>query len=99
MMAVGWRAGWQLQRGRVEQRHRHGVRARARRRIEQPPHRHVLDVDRAHQQQPGVVVGPLLGADGEDLERERLVVLAGGPGARQQRVVGRGAIEGLDAGT
>ena len=40
----------QLQRGGVEQRHRHRVRARPRRRIEQAADRAVLDVGRAHQQ-------------------------------------------------
>ena len=88
----------QLQRGGVEQRDRHRVRARPRRRIEQPADRRVLDVGRAHQQEPGVVVGALLAADRQHLQPEQLVVLAGRPRARQQHLFRRAPIERLDTG-
>ncbi len=88
----------ELQRGGVEQRHGHGVRPRARRRIEEAADRRVLDVDAAHEQEPGVVVGAALAADRQHLHLEQLIVLAGGAGARQQRLLRRAGIERLDTG-
>ena len=90
--------GRQVQRGGVEQWDRHRVRARPRRRIEQAADRAVLNVGRAHQQQPGVVVGALLAADRQHLQPEQLVVLAGRAGAGQQHLFGRAPIERLDTG-
>ena len=79
----------QLERGGVEQRDRHRVRARPRRGIEQAADGRVLDVGRAHQQQPGVVVRALLAADRQHLQRNSSSCWRAAPRAGQQHLFGR----------
>ena len=93
-------AARQLQPGGVVERHRHRVRARSRRRIEQPADRRGLDLGGLHQQQPRLVVGLVVGAAAQHLQLEQLVGLARGADAPVQHRAERVALHGhgLDAG-
>ena len=89
MIAVGWRAGWRGGSSSAAASKSGTAMAYERApddRVEEPAHRRVLDVDRPHEQEPGIVVGALLAADREDLQLEHLVVLARRARARQQRL-------------